>query len=1051
MIKVIRFFSVIFLVFSMLISSTGAPALLIPQLKDSKLLPQPKEAKAHYGYLSGSSSVTTGNQLTHHSYTQFSDNNYWRVLSTSSGLDATITIPGVELNSANMLYVNYDGSASSASLTYAIQIRDFTNSVWRTINPHEANLANTTDSGAGLLYIPTASVFGMGQVPIYDGYFSNGSNTPVSTPLANFVNGSSEVQIRFLYSGSTPNLELRVDYLTVEPAIENAMYASSLTNTAGGTRTNEYNDTTTDDNATNLNIAANASGVDFYLSFTNLPTAYTGANVILAEVSSFRTTITNYTISIRDFTNAQWDTLSTTALTHTSDRTDYFATSTAQAVTDYISSGEVRLRFSSASTSGSVTVDFARVTVGSVNTNTGFYLGEISRGTASSGTVTSTTTVDTSSADTNWVIASSTTDNTATTLYPGDCPAPTNNCAAVNIQLPVTVPSNSMVTGVHTMMRWQSSVTTLDFEYGIRNRWKGNVALSLGGDFATMGTMVRQASYPMAPQVGTLPLATIPIYEPEYYINTVDNAANLYLRTTSTTTSGNLSIDFAFVSIRTIGPERSITNAWNPSNSVLTNGTNNASNFRYANADDGIYYSVTRNGTTGTDYYFSFSNVTIPTGSNKLIIDNRIRASAASVVYSMFIWDFVGSTWREVTPRTGDYTSDATLNTEELVQVEVYNGYFSDTADVPVSTPLSNFVSSSEVRVRLVSTSTTANLEVDWISIEFAEDPVYFAADSTITNGTRTNEYNDTTTDDANGYTITNSGGIDFYFSFTGVITPPTGSNAMYIPVSSNMAAGATSYTISVRNFTAGTWEALNATALTNTADATNYFIKSITTWSDYISSGEIRVRFNSAAAGGSITVDYIKVILGSVNTDAAGDSILFGGIYRNTIANSRTLDTSTTYNPVNHAYGIRNYPNSQANTEILEAPSAIDLTIDFPVTLPTNSAPKAVIYMTKGAASAATITPTIGFNNQKIGIRSVVNQQGTTLALNALPNAVNASTYNTTTETIYEGWGTENVPNLFDTQANDLRLRFRTTASTQFGAHYLNLDAVFIALRYVD
>lgn len=1051
MIKVIRFFSVIFLVFSMLISSTGAPALLIPQLKDSKLLPQPKEAKAHYGYLSGSSSVTTGNQLTHHSYTQFSDNNYWRVLSTSSGLDATITIPGVELNSANMLYVNYDGSASSASLTYAIQIRDFTNSVWRTINPHEANLANTTDSGAGLLYQPTAAVFGMGQIPVYDGYFSNGSNTPVSTPLTNFVNGSSEVQIRFLYSGVTANLELRVDYLTVEPAIENAMYASSLTNTAGGTRTNEYNDTTTDDNATNLNIAANGSGVDFYLSFTNLPTAYTGANVILAEVSSFRTTITNYTVSIRDFTNAQWDTLSGTALTHTSDRTDYFATSTAQAVTDYISSGEVRLRFSSASTSGSVTVDFARVTVGSVNTNTGFYLGEISRGTVSSGTVANTTAVDTSAADSNWVIASSTTDNTATTLYPGDCPAPTNNCAAVNIQIPVTVPSNSTVTGVHTMMRWQSSVTTLDFEYGIRNRWKGNVALSLGGDFNAMGAMVRQASYPMAPQVGTLPLATIPIYEPEYYINTVDNAANLYLRTTSTTTSGNLSIDFAFVSIRTIGPERSISNAWNPSNSVLTNGTNNASNFRYANADDGIYYSVTRNGTTGTDYYFSFSNVTIPTGSNKLIINNRMRVSVASVVYSMFIWDFVGSTWREVTPRTGDYTSDATLNTEELVQVEVYNGYFSDTADVPVSTPLSNFVSSSEVRVRLVSTSTTANLEVDWISIEFAEDPVYFAADSTITNGTRTNEYNDTTTDDASGYTITNSGGIDFYFSFTGVITPPTGSNAMYIPISANMAAGATSYTVSVRNFTAGTWEALNATALTNTADANNYFIKSITTWSDYISGGEIRVRFNSAAAGGSVTVDYIKVILGSVNTDAAGNSILFGGIYRNTIANARTLDTSTTYNPVNHAYGIRNYPNSQTNAEILEAPSALDLTIDLPVTLPTNSAPKAVIYMTKGAASAATITPAIGFNNHKIGVRSVVNQQGTTLALNALPNAVNGSTYNTTTETIYEGWGTENVPNLFDTQANDLRLRFRTTASTQFGAHYLNLDAVFIALRYVD
>lgn len=212
-IKILRLFSVTFLVFSMLVSSLGLPKLLIKSLPNSKLIPQPKEVSAHYGFLSGSGSVTTGTQLTHHTYTQFSDNNYWRVLSTASGLDATITIPGVELNSANVIYVNYDGSASSASLTYAIQIRDFTNSVWRTVNPHETNLANTTDSGAGLLYIPTASVFGMGQIPVYDGYFSNGSNTPVSTPLTNFVNGSNEVQIRFLYSGSTPNLELRVDYL----------------------------------------------------------------------------------------------------------------------------------------------------------------------------------------------------------------------------------------------------------------------------------------------------------------------------------------------------------------------------------------------------------------------------------------------------------------------------------------------------------------------------------------------------------------------------------------------------------------------------------------------------------------------------------------------------------------------------------------------------------------------------------------------------------------------------------------------------------------------
>lgn len=1025
---------------------------------------KPNHVQAEYAYSPSSATVDQGTQLNDFEYSSAADNNYWRIVSTSSGIDATVTFNGVQLSSANNILVHYDGLVSSASLTYQIQIRDFTNSTWRNIIPHDTTYSNTADSAAGLVLAnATTGALSGGEFNVYDGFFTNGSNSTTATPLSNFINGSNQVQIRFLYSGSTPYMELRVDYINVEPVIDNRLTPSGFTNTAGGTISNEYNDLTTDDNTTNMVINANASGIDAYYSFTNAPTPYTGANTILVEASAFRTTITNYSISIRDFTNSQWDTLSSVALTATIDGTNYFATSTSQAVTDYISSGEIRVRISSASTSGSVTVDMIRVTIGSVATNSGFYVGTISRGGAATGTVANTATVDTSTTDSVWAIPTTTADTRTTNEHTGDCGTATNSCVAANIQLPVTLPSNVTTTGIYSAFRYNISVATIDIEYGIRTKRWGLFNMtpqSANTDDTTSTMIIRTASYPMDPQTGNDPIVTVPVYQPHEMVNTVDNAVEMYVRTVANTvaTAQTLNWDFAFTSIRYIGPERSITNAWSSNNAgTVTTGSNSNSNGRMAQADDNTSWVIAHSANV-VDAYMSFTNVAIPTGSNKLLVNVQMSCSAASGTYELYIRDFVGATWRELTHHGGAYTCAVT---EAYHQFEVYDGYFSNGTGTPTSTPLSNFVSGNEVRIRVLSTAATANMQIDYGFIEFSKDSTYYPADEVLTNGTLTsNDYNDTLTDDNNtNMVVSNSSGIDYYFSFTNVVTPPSGSNAAYL-VFSGFHTGATSYNLFIRNFNSASWTQINGTALTNTSDATNNFIFPISTWSDFISSGEMRIRVATTAAAGSTTVDYVKLVLGSVNTSGAGTTTLLGQDYLGSYTNITNLDTSTTFAQSTHPWRWRTAPNTQNALSTHNPGAGIALAIDLPLTLPTNSSPKQLSYILKAGNSSTSITLTPSFKNTKQYFYDASAVAATPTLTNQIkadftsgtvpPTALNTVTFAVTSQTTRDGWAIVDVPNLIDTTNNEVKLRFRTSGSTILEG-YVDFDVVFVALKYVD
>ncbi len=1019
------------------------------------------DASADYQYSTSSVSVVTSNaSVGDFINTQLSDGVYHRVLSTTSGVDVQYTINNVRLWDANRIIVKYDGSVSSATLAYQIQIRDFANSTWRNILPHEATYTNTADSGTGLtLATATTGALSGGYFDIYDGYFSNGSNTPVSTPLKNFVDSTGNVQIRFLSSATTANLELRVDYIAVEVANSPQYLPAAITNTAGGTLTNEYTDITTDDNTTNLASTAIGSGVDAYFSLNNVALPYSDANTYMIEFSGFKTTVTNFSLYLRDFTNSQWDLVNATALTHTADRTDTFAlvpSTLSQNMSDYISGGEMRIRVNSAQTSGSVTVDFLRLTIGSTATNTGIYLGTITRGTTSTGTVANTRTIDTSAADSAWVLNTSITDARTSTELAGDCSAPTtNHCVSGIIKLPVTVPNDTVVQEVLEVVRFNTSNAALDLTWDTRNDSGGWTNYSVApATQTTATTMIRQFSNPMPPQIGAGVLTTIPTFTPARLVNDRNNSIDVRFRSTaSTTTAYTATIDFIFSSIKTIKPLNQVKHRFLPTGGTLTIGTQTTSNPLMAIADDAVAWDTNPNVTTGTDVYLIFGDVTIPTGANKLIITSKHRWDVASATYEMYIRDQTAASWREVTPHGTNFTHDSVSTNYDYAQLELYDGFFSNGSNTAVSTPLSNFVSGTgEVWVRLVSTSTTADLDWDFAQIQFVTDPSYTASGLTVTTGTLANQYSDTYTDDSTtNVTLTPSGNsIDAYFSFRNVATPPEGFNKVLLEISANKTTSGT-YSISLRNFTTNSWEAI-ANGITRTVDTTEQFLSfDIGDWRNYISGGEMRLQFASSGSATVLNIDQVKITLGSSPGSGTTIASYFGAITNGT---SNVLGNMDTYNATNLVdntnYMTVTHANTTSGLGALNGLEGKELEADLPMKIMPGISPVGILWAYRASAGSAsfTYTPTIEDSGGHF-ISLTSSAKYTLLGANAMPGAADTTTLALAAATYRSGWYVDLVENLWKNADN--RIRFRLYASTATVSETkLTVDAVFMSYRWV-
>jgi len=216
-----------------------------------------------------------------------------------------------------------------------------------------------------------------------------------------------------------------------------------------------------------------------------------------------------------------------------------------------------------------------------------------------------------------------------------------------------------------------------------------------------------------------------------------------------------------------------------------------------------------------------------------------------------------------------------------------------------------------------------------------------------------------------------------------------------------------------------------------------------------------------TTAAAGSLTIDYLKVMLGSANTDSAGSSIDIGSSYIGDVQATRSVDTSQYYHN-RDTWRIRSFPNNSTR-RVYDAPSAFALRVNFPLTLPSNASPVGIIYAYRGATSAntaLTLTPT--FLVSKNGYSDATNVKASQVSATAAPTALDTITLATSTVTYREGVFMTNVvststtnvpdiPNAFDTTNNMLTMRFRTSASTSFTSAVFDFGFVFVGVRYVD
>ncbi len=1010
---------------------------------------------AEYAYTCSDSTVTVGTEVTSHTFSHLTDGaaantgGYYRVIGASNGLEATLTFDRVTLHSANLLLINFSGYLSSALPTgYQVQIFDYTDNVWRNMVPHNGVLNNTTAPTTG---------YSTYQFGIYDGYWASNGTTRITTELTHFVSNNA-AKIRFVTTDNAANIELRIDYLSIEPTIDHQYNASGMTVDQGSISSNTYADTLTDDNTTNLVFSSGTTEAKFIIS--NVAAPYVGANTVLVE-AGVSVSSNAYDVYIRDFTGAgSWTRLSSVSLSNSADTTQYFATDRATPVTNFVSSGnEMWIRV--LSTGGVLTVDYIQATIGSVVSSMGNYVGAVTRGTTKgdSNTDANTANLDTSkTTPDSWKLYTTTADTRTTSEYYGDCSGTvTNSCLGTNVKVPVTVPSSVTLTGVHTAMRFLTSATGLRMAIGVRNDQMGNIDLNTTYLAPAAQTMyMRNLSYPIPPGVnGTLINKLI---QPHQLVDTVNNWIELYGRNSASvnTTEYYMNWDFAFASIRYIDAGNTVKTQFTARSGGTTLGQNSASNPKFLLSDDAAYWVLNPDVTNGIDATATVSGVQKPTGANKLLLTTNQKFSVGSTNYDVYLYDFTNSLFRKITPHEGKWI---TGGTDAYGQVEIYNGYFSNGSDVPVDTPIDNFISpTNEVWIRITSTSTTSILSWDWVSVEFAKDPVYYPADSTVNNsGTiGTTEYNDTTTDDGTSYTVTSGGGntISYDFTFKNILTPITGSNAILFHVSSNMAAGATSYSFAVSDSQgAGGFTTINGTPLTNTSDATNYFmISGITDWTRYISNGQMTVRVTSVGAGGSVSTDLMRVILGSVPTT---DDVTFMDIGK-TFDNKEqvsTLDTSNTYNARTQTWRIAQFPGTSVS-RMYDAPSAFSIRQGVGVQLPDHAYPTGLIWNLRAANTTANNTMTLvpQFENIKHYFMDATNTYWWEQTSLTPPTAVTAVTLATNAQSFRQGWYVYDVPNMLDLSNHRVMMRWRTSASTNIATNpILDWDSLFVAVRYVE
>lgn len=366
--------------------------LLLQLLPQNIILPPAKASAASHQFTPVAGQIVTGTSLNVNGQSGFvdeginvgswkgtiaDDSYHWQVTSTTSGYDVNLTLGGVALNGANTMFVQTDFDLDTTAPSTMVQICDWVSSSsvdnsadaactgggWRTLNNRKQGITSTTPN-VGYLW------------QIYNGYWSDGSNNSVSTPLTNFVNSSNQAKVRY-YSTTNTTSTVSLDFLKLQAVVNPLYTAGGFVNEGGGALTNDYTNTTAihqgaSDNQYTQFAGDAGSAPTGYFIFKNIKT-YTGMNTALArfESSCASATSLRYKLQIRNFNATSWEDASGYVDCSITDATQVAAKNNVT-LSNYIAGGELWLRLvGDANSTNSIRVDQIYMQLGSTNSDTG--------------------------------------------------------------------------------------------------------------------------------------------------------------------------------------------------------------------------------------------------------------------------------------------------------------------------------------------------------------------------------------------------------------------------------------------------------------------------------------------------------------------------------------------------------------------------------------------------------------------------------------------------------------------------------------------------------
>lgn len=841
------------------------------------------------------------------------DNFHWQVTAADSGtpnLNMQLDLGTAKLANANKLVIQTEVDLDSASRTLKIQICDWVSSTsvdasadsecttggWRSLMSQTAANADVD------IALTTGAPF---QWHIYDGYFTTGTTggTAVSTPLTNFTDSDTEpIRIRYWSDADVVGSgDVAIDFLRANAFVDSIYHPAGAVNlnVSGGALAGTYanavgignsataQQSVTAGNAVYLTGAGTAGSVaDFYLQFKNVKT-YTGANTFYFKADyscSAATAGLDHKFQIYNFNTTAWVDLNSAVIAcATGDATHAWAENniTPADFIDESASDEVRVRFlGDLNSTTTLRIDFAYLMIGSTNTDSGAC--ELTWG---AGTATNcTNTRDLIGPATPSVFSSGTAEEKSNTVdndyYALDCPASATagECAAANIDFPVTVPSDTQVVVDHFAGKFAGDLvgTTnpdLTVQMGIRDYSGTPTSTSGPGGWTLVGATSATATQAYTDSITALAIGTYGMQiNPDDHVDTVNNEMNLRLRTTVEGRSlddSRFEWDFAMVSIGWVvdssHPTRNYQSA--PTGDTLIAGSEtarlgltapsatvsvNTGGWQATLGDDNIEWTINGANVVGTNYDLQLNFATAKqNGANKLMIQTEFDTDA-NIAMNVQICDWVSSTsvdaaadaqcttggWRSLVSQNAS-NADVTYTGTTLVPLQwhIFDGYFTTgtTGGSPVSTPLRNFFDATNgVKIRFFSTTQSATaIDVDFVRLQPIIDTVYHPSSVTNQNvsggalaGTYANAHvvgnsasaqQSVTT--ADGVYLTGAGTAgsvaDYYLSFTNIKTY-TGMNTFYFKAdySCSAATAGLDHQFAIYNFTTPGWEDLNSAAI---------------------------------------------------------------------------------------------------------------------------------------------------------------------------------------------------------------------------------------------